>query len=508
MVYGSPIQNLSALSGAEYDLEDSTPSVWTVAEIHIGPLIFVSPTHVRLFISLNARSADIVTILQSGYNSSLRAITKKGDFITSFISTPWAGSSDYKQPQILDADFTTYTGDNRIDSIIVDSWVVMNGEAIPGTSRADTNTVYPDGSKSPAQFYIEWIESAFVVVGKNNNYLRRNKYNTQHACLSPNPVKGQTHRIKNGSYGPYNSSTVFIHAFDKQIDNRGANLFLSQTYSGLAGDIYGNRINVSYPFEENGFILPPLHACMLVYDGTKWLIQEYFNGARDANSYNWAISTPPNPCPVANQPVVLCDINATTSKYVQLPDPAGPLKFLRIIALSTTQNMSNVVRIYPFPTTNVDLPHGLEDNASNAMFIRAYNTAGTACMTLISDGLQWWVFNVYDGIYGIYNTTQSGREVVTSPISIVRSPNVDGVNLPPVTILPGLAMEQFVKMDATSQFNSVVISTTDSTAVRIGTAANNCMYVGPWKNYTAVSVIGMKNGINTVYYVTGFFSGY
>jgi hypothetical protein len=497
MVYGCPTLNLSQVSGTEYNVQQTAVATWTVAEIFVGPLVFVSPSHVRLKVNLNGRSGGATDLIEDNlsYSSNLVGFCKNSGSspIINYIGNNSPGTGDYYITHVLDADFTAITGDNRVDYIDITCLVIVDGYGIPGTSIAETFDIGPNDTVIPYRLYIEWIESAFVVVGKNNTPGRISNY-AQHCCLPPSPVAGQTHRIKNGSYGT-TGIYVFIHAIEKQIDNKNSNLFFSTSYTST-DYINGTK---TYPFSENGFVLPPLHACMLVYDGTKWLIQEYFNATRDAYSYDWAPSTPPNTCPIATQPIVLC--NVTASKYIQLPNPAGSLKLLRIIAYTTEENMTNVVRIYPFPGAR------LEDNADNSMFFREYNGAGSACMTLISDGVQWWVANIYDG-YNSFYTTQTGRPISTNPITVIRNTG-DGAGLSPVTLPAGIALEKFIKMDKISSSNGIVINTSDSATAFIGSGTFNCVLAGsPLKNYTATSVIGMFNGNNTVYFVTSYFSGY
>jgi hypothetical protein len=500
MVYGAPTLNLAGVEiGVEYDRRGSVDSsIFTEVEILIGPLIFVSPSHIRLFVQFMTRSGDMTTTIQGGsYSSTLVAYSKNQIAFTTTKANLNPPTRDYSAGHILEADFSNnITGDNRIDYIEMNCILRLEGAGLEPVI-AKTYGIY-QGNIVPRRLYIEWIESAVVVVGKNSTPGRYSNY-AQHCCLPPSPVAGQTHRIKNGSYD-LTGINVFIHAIGNQIDNKNSNLYPN-------GFIIDDD-EVVYDFRENGFVLPPLHACMLVYDGTKWNIQEYFNAARTENIFDWwydppAVSPdPPHFIPLITKPVIICD-TTQGGKRLGLPDPAGPLKLVRVIGIPAANPSSTAIFLFPYPGTK------MEDNVNgkNSFYLRPSNASANSCMTLISDGVQWWVANVYEGTNSIFTTQGSSwRPLSLKPLTIVRT--VDGVRLPPVTLSPGLANETFIKMDAASEYNGVVIGTND-TNVSIGTAANNCMFAqNPWMKYTAVSVIGLFNGTKTIYFVTSYFSGY
>jgi len=296
----------------------------------------------------------------------------------------------------------------------------------------------------------------------------------------------------------------------------GQQVFLKMCRDGTTG-IHGGSIKVENGFYSStlsgttdyGFLMTSNDACTLIYDGATWCIMNYFDGVNYfTGNYvrgyiNWATPSTIGTQVLITSSVTLCDIS-TSDKFLNLPNPAGSLRLLYIIARNGGGS-NNRVRVYPNS-------YGLENNPVGYDHVYIYPDASSknATLCLISDGSKWWVLNMFDGHGVLFDTTvETRRAINTNKTFNVLSPSsgdIDGFTLPSVSIT-GTMYHLKMRKDSPYDKSIVLDNGTDPTTISVGDGAARC-FIPANRDFSAVSVIGVKDGALSKWYIAGFYGGH
>jgi hypothetical protein len=496
MVYGTPPKNLGQ-ENSTFIQNKAGSGLYMIADVTISNIVFVSPYHLQAAVTGHTKSTfagnDVINIRLS-ITTSHGGIKSVGYNVVS--------NQEQRINIVLDAVLSA-----RPDYIVVDADVTcFNASAAVGDAIQElTQTIHFTHIDS---------DSIICKVGDTVNMnTEPDTYNPRqiaHICLPAAPIAGEMHRIKNA-----NNVWAYVHTLGKPIDNGMSNtaLYYTSTIYDTQEIPLFSRNYVSSPITVGGygFIMPPLHACMLMYDGTKWLIQEYFDGARVNPLYMWWNTSLTNTFSDIIKPLVICDIG-TGNKYVRLPSPSSPIKFIRIIVYSSNNNMATNA-LFIIPPTGIKMED--EQGGYNSFYLRANANNANACISFISDGAKWWVQNVHVGTNITYQISTTSRPQSSKPITILSS-SYDGITLPLIEPTHP-SKDMYVKMPITGNYNGVVAQTPSGTFMV--SSPNNTAYSvtsGNKYTHTAASVVAINPSLvytspsNTapIYFITGYYFGY
>ncbi len=483
MVYGKPLGNIvSRYSAREYD-NGGNAITYAKAEITIPFITFDSPRHAKIGVYLHGWTAGQATYYA---NSDTTITCKASDNTEKYLTVRHNSEDDVEKYVILDANFEGQTGNPVITNICVFAAQNAGGPFANAAAKMKSR----DTIAEPTNFKIKYITSSYVLLSD-----REFTYATTHVCLPETPVKGQFHYIKN-----FQEQIAFIHAFGVSIDSNPA-YYYSGTFSGMNSS---NGYD-SYTVFENGFVMDSLHACLLVYDGVRWIIQEYFDGRQQLSTYN-LIPVPTVTPVLIDKPCVICDIGMNITKYLQLPAIDGPLQVIRVICMSSSQNNFGKVILMPAASpSSFPYPTSIEA-VTKALEFRPANNVMNACVTLVAGDGGWWVLNVYEGTTIVHATDITSRTIPMMPITVLQSASQNGIQLTDIET-EGDAHEFFIKKLGTNSSNTGIIANTTSTSIQIGSSTFNSVFSNLWKTDTAITLYGIRNGSTTRYYVVSYCSG-
>lgn len=484
MVYGKPLGNIaSRSSGYTYD-EGGPDGTQTKAEISIAAITFDSPRRAKIAVYMHGWTTGWQNTILSSSNCNITAYSSNN--IEKYIQVFYNTSGDNANYVILDANFEDQPDDVVISGIRI--WAEKSSE---GSVTAPTAIARIGSAGSSEIFPINYITSSHVFIGSNQN----STFQVEHVCLPPNPVKGQFHYIKNAT-----ELNTFVHTFNIKIDENSA-YYYTTTLSGMQND---NSYKV-YTLSEWGFIIGPLHSCLVIFDGTRWVIQEYFNGLTLSPTYNF-VSIPAVTPVELTKPLTICDIGSGLTKYLRLPDPDGSLKVLRVICMSSTQNNSGSIYILPSIISSTPFPSYIENNDTISVQLRPAAGIMNACITFIAALGGWWVQNVYEGSTIVHATDTTVRPSPSKPITVLQTAGLTGVQLPALTT-DGVAHEFMIKKLGANSGTGIIANTTNASSVVIGSGLANSVFSNTWTTDTAITLYGIKSSGITRYYISSYSSG-
>ena len=406
MVYGKPYGNLSTQSSLyDYDKSGSVSGLWAMSEAAITDIVFLSPFRLQVVMNCITSTGASIVDERSTLAPKISCYSNKYSYAIGFRSIFYTSETEENRNIVLDVTLT-----DRPDYLIIEADVKCTANTFTYESRVNSTT----------RIDLTYITKQNVICNTGNAVPGGKRI--AHICLPASPEKGQLHRIKSGT-----NIWTFIHPLGIPIDNGSSNPLLY--YMRNVSDLY--RVNPSelppippvwdtrtIPVGGHGFILAPLHACTLVYDGAKWLIQEYYDGAFVADQYEWAPNMSGSmPINLIEEPLVICSCTAS-NKFVRLPPASGSLRYIRVTAYATGTGNSNYVYVH---RSDLDT---LETNNNISLYVRPITRGRNACIAFISDGVsKWWVTNVYKGDNVLYQNIALNQYIprATLPVCIVNS---------------------------------------------------------------------------------------
>jgi hypothetical protein len=394
-------------------------------------------------------------------------------------------SGEYISYDILSTD--TYYG-AKLNMIIVSGYAKYEwfGPIIP----INVTAVMTTGNINFTQTSIaKYCTDQAVIINSVNSF---EGDDSKHICLPTNVYTGYFIRIKNVT-----KNKLFVHALNKIIED-GVNGRIISKISTTDFIDYNDNITISA--SECGFIMPKNASCMLLYDGSRWLIDEYYSGQRSP-FFNIIEGVTPVNTTMINNAVVIANINSA-NKFVQLPDPSGLLRHIIIISYG-----SSLYQLYftvgSSSSAKID---GISYSQYNWWGIRPVSTNQNAAVTLLSNGIDWYVMSCTDGVSINFDNNINDYTPVKNTHTTLIS-NTDGLSLIP-TIIPSSGSAIFyLKHGIVSPFNnSLIITTTDGAFIGGNTNVHRTWLDGKL-NRSAGSVLGTNVNGTPMFFLLSYFMG-
>lgn len=374
----------------------------------------------------------------------------------------------------------------RLKSITISAYVSTTAKSSGGTYFSATASLN-------RLVTIEHPTSPNIIVNSNAS-LPNEDNRAKHIYLPrKNIPQGYIIRIKN-----VKKDLLYIHAGDKIIENGSHSL------------IYYNALTTGISVSECGFIMTNNAACTLLYDGSRWLINEYYSGARSSyfKTIDYDLGIDPATKPIVNQPVVIADIT-TTSKYVRLPDPAGPIRQVILISYGSSNN-----QLYFSAGAAGRTIDGVKYDTVIYRWwgLRPEVPYANAAVTLLSDGSNWYVMSCTDAVSLWWNSTQDDRPTISATHTTVSSSTrtdaitTDGVGLTPANVPASGATIYYIKHGGLCAYENGIVVTTKNGALIGGTTSKRA-YLGYRRERSAAAVLATKVGSQPMFFLLSSFEG-
>ncbi len=477
-------------------------------KLYFGPIVFLSPTKVRIYVRCQNTKTSIIVYYSELY-VNLILNTVSGNIITNN-HDKYTSNDDYD---------TTFSGEFETTEPIKSITCNYVRGYIDATSA----------SSSPA--ISGTFESTIPVITPTQPYIVTASYKMTHILLPQNPVTGQWYRIKSGI-----NARVHIHTLGVPVDNAGltaTSYICNQQYKSMQ-----NASNITTPYTAYGFTMEEQDSCMVIFNGSVWVLQEYRNGGLNGvftsviipmllDQYlSWSTLSPSSVgiTPLPSSDVVITDLY-TGNKIFQLPNPATYIGIKYILAKTLTNNTTYTLSV--MAPVDGGGNYLLEDGNEVNSFFDIFNPApigqkkgnlltcklvygNQICLTLLSDGTKWWIMNTYLGQYtATTNNTPANKIASTSTLSCITNPYYTAITLPALAGISSKATPQYSKLLRTPNNLGIVASSTTGSSIA-GTTDIDIVFNTAYKDNTALSFIAYQNpssGI-TEYYMTGSFIGY
>lgn len=301
-------------------------------------------------------------------------------------------------------------------------------------------------------------------------------------------VKGHVIHIK--SIEP--SKKVIISSVDgTQIDTNTYNFTFSKT--AVHSNTALTQINATTLVMDEG-----LAALSIVYDGASWRILSYYNGLPIGPYIGWGnlVST----TNTITERVVAVDMSTKTSDYLlNLPDPAGTLKEVMVIAYNRTSYSVGICRN----------GYSLDNDINQTLYLYPADSKGNACVRLLSNGTKWYVLSMFScSGFTILTDVSTITPLTTIPPrpGIISLTQYGVVDTPSAVPEDGRSYLYHLKARFTS--SSELVLTSKTYGGRICGSATARAIKSPAKLCPGLIFIDKIIGGVRYYYIVSFFGGY
>lgn len=340
---------------------------------------------------------------------------------------------------------------------------------------------------------ISQCNSQTVLVNSTSTISGEDNY-AKHICLPIGIPQGYSMRIKNVS-----KDYLYVHALSNKIeDGAHSRIFVSTTVNSITGN-------------ECGFIMPKNAACTLLYDGTAWLINEYYSGQRSGyfNTMNYDLGIDPATKSIINQPVVIADITSA-SKYICLPNPAGSIRQVTLISYGSSTNL-----LYFTAGAAGRTIDGISYDTINYRWwgLRPDKSQANAAATLLSDGSNWYVMSCTDAVDLWWDSNQDDRPTISATHTTVSKSTrtdaitTDGVSLTQANVPASGATIYYIKHGGLCAYGNGIVVTTARDGAFIGGTKSKRAYLGYQRNRSAAAVLATNVGSQPMFFLLSSFIG-